>query len=119
MKLHIEMKWNDDLEDQNSAAFKELSSVFEKEVNTPYTTTVHTKRQNHNFNEAYNSLVRKIIFLLSTIKGNVILGNTDSLRSVPTIASAHTCITQRFSSTTAYHVCCGTTRLRLVVQQPL
>ena len=34
VKLHIEMKWNDDLEDQNSAAFKELSRVFEEEVNT-------------------------------------------------------------------------------------
>jgi len=27
------MKWNDDLENQNSAAFKQLSRVFEEEVN--------------------------------------------------------------------------------------
>ena len=30
------MEWNDDLEDQNSAAFKEFSRVFEEEVKGPY-----------------------------------------------------------------------------------
>lgn len=34
VKLHVERNWNDDLEDQNSAAFKELSREFEKEVRT-------------------------------------------------------------------------------------
>jgi len=28
------MKWNDDLKDQNSEAFKELSRVFKEEVKT-------------------------------------------------------------------------------------
>ncbi|KAJ7351102.1 hypothetical protein OS493_036558 [Desmophyllum pertusum] len=35
-ELHIEMKWNDDLEDENSAAFKELSQVFEKGIQQQY-----------------------------------------------------------------------------------
>ena len=34
VQLHVEWNWNDDLEDQKSAAFKELSGVFEKEVRT-------------------------------------------------------------------------------------
>ena len=32
MELHVEMKWNDELNDKSSAAFKDLSQVFEKEV---------------------------------------------------------------------------------------
>ena len=32
VQLHVEWNWTDDLEDQNSVAFKELSRVFEKEV---------------------------------------------------------------------------------------
>ena len=34
VQLHVEWDWNDDLKDQKSAAFKELSGVFEKEVRT-------------------------------------------------------------------------------------
>lgn len=36
MELHVEMKWNDELNDKSSAAFKDLSQVFEKEMKEQY-----------------------------------------------------------------------------------
>ena len=36
VQLHVEWNWNNDLKDQKSAAFKELSDVFEKEVGTTF-----------------------------------------------------------------------------------
>ena len=32
MELHVDMTWNDELNDKSSAAFKDLSREFEKEV---------------------------------------------------------------------------------------
>lgn len=32
MELHVDMTWNDELNDKNSVAFKDLSQVFVKEV---------------------------------------------------------------------------------------
>ena len=32
MELHVDMTWNDELNDKSSAAFKDLSQEFEKEV---------------------------------------------------------------------------------------
>ena len=63
------MKWNDDLEDQNSAAFKELSHVFEEEVNG-----VHILEMYLTKGKAITGMNR-----LSMIKGNVSLGNSDFL----------------------------------------
>ena len=36
VQLHVEWNWNDDLKEKKSAAFKELSGVFEKEVGTTF-----------------------------------------------------------------------------------
>ena len=40
IELRINMKWNDDLEDKTSEAFKKLSGVFENEVRITYTRVI-------------------------------------------------------------------------------